>query len=76
MVTTKQIDEKEHRFVAEHVITSGENTKTVNTAQLIFYPPADPTKEQTLRLIEQSGVVDFWDRPEEDGYTKSDGEPL
>lgn len=29
---------------------------------------SDPTSEQTLRLIESSGTLDFWDEPSEDVY--------
>lgn len=36
----------------------------------------DPTPEQYLRALETSGTVDFWNRPEEDLYTSSDGEPV
>jgi hypothetical protein len=38
--------------------------------------PTEPDDAQTLRLIECSGSLDFWNRPEEDGYTADDGEPL
>lgn len=38
--------------------------------------PSDPTESQRLRLIELSGVLDFWDDPEEDVYTAEDSEPL
>jgi len=37
--------------------------------------PADPTSEQMMRLVETSGVLDFWDDPDEDIYTREDGEP-
>lgn len=39
-------------------------------------PPSDPTSEQYLRAIETSGVVSFWERPEEDVYSLEDGEPV
>jgi len=38
--------------------------------------PSDPTDAQVLGLIEQSGVLDFWNRDEEDVYTHEDGEPI
>ncbi len=39
-------------------------------------PPSDPTTEQAMRLVELSGSLDFWDRPEEDIYTLDDGRPI
>lgn len=36
----------------------------------------DPTSTQRMRIIEVSGTLDFWDRPEEDIYSLEDGEPL
>ena len=39
-------------------------------------PPPDPTAEQYLKLIEISGALDFWERPEEDVYSAEDGEPV
>jgi len=42
----------------------------------IIPAPTDPTAKQVMRLIEVSGVVDFWDRPEEDIYAPTDGEPV
>ncbi len=38
--------------------------------------PEDPTPEQIMRLVELSGTLDFWDRPEEDIYSLGHGEPL
>ncbi len=38
--------------------------------------PSDPTTEQAMRLVELSGSLDFWDRPEEDIYTLDDGRPI
>ena len=78
-MTTKKIDIAEHcdRFIAGHVISSTKDeTTTANTTPVVFYPPNDPPREQSMRLVEQSGVIDFWSRPEEDGYTEADGEPL
>lgn len=53
-----------------------ENTETITDAHLLRFPPEDPTTEQEMHLIETSGALDFWDRPEEDGYTSNDGEPI
>jgi len=36
----------------------------------------EPTLEQRLALIQESGAFAFWDRPGEDIYTLEDGEPL
>ena len=38
--------------------------------------PSDPTIEQSMRLVELSGTLDFWDRPEEDVYSLADGRPI
>lgn len=38
--------------------------------------PPDPSEKQRLRLIELSGVLDFWENPKEDIYTPEDGEAL
>lgn len=38
--------------------------------------PSEPTLLQTLKAIEQSGALAFWNDPEEDLYTCSDGEPV
>ena len=37
---------------------------------------SDPTPEQRMRLVEQSGTLDFWNDPAEDGYAEEDGKPL
>ena len=29
-----------------------------------------------MRIVEVSGTLDFWDRPEEDIYSLEDGEPV
>ncbi len=36
---------------------------------------SDPTSEQRMRIVEVSGTLDFWDRPEEGIYSLSDGDP-
>lgn len=35
----------------------------------------EPSTEQVMRAIGISGVLDFWDSPEEDIYTEEDGAP-
>lgn len=63
-------------FVAKHVIHKCETT-TVSGALLVRFPPPpkDPTPCQSLRLIEESGTLSFWDSEKEDGYSLDDGEP-
>jgi hypothetical protein len=60
-IKPKQIDEQQ--------------TETFST-----HPPvsivSDPTVEQSMRIIEISGTLDFWDDPSEDIYSLEDGEPL
>ncbi len=50
--------------------TSGGNVKQQIVGQ------SEPTSEQRMRLVELSGTLDFWDRPEEDVYSLEDGEPI
>jgi hypothetical protein len=38
--------------------------------------PSDPSRSQTLKAIEQSGTLNFWNASEEDIYTSGDGEPV
>jgi hypothetical protein len=38
--------------------------------------PDDPTSDQLMRAVEVSGVLDFWDREEENIYTLEDGESV
>ncbi len=35
-----------------------------------------PTIDQRMKIVEQSGVLDFWDDPREDIYTLDDGEAV
>jgi antitoxin (DNA-binding transcriptional repressor) of toxin-antitoxin stability system len=37
---------------------------------------SDEDSHQSMQLIETSGALDFWTRPEEDVYSNADGEPL
>ena len=51
--------------------------ETVSGAMILpVGAPSDPTAKQQMRLVEQSGVLDFWDDPEEEVYSDDDGEPL
>lgn len=47
-----------------------------NSIMRVIPEPSDPTAQQRMRLIELSGVLDFWDGPEENIYSPEDGEPL
>lgn len=51
---------------------------TENVTVLQSYPahPDEPTREQWMRLAETSPSLDFWNNPEEDLYTETDGEPI
>lgn len=61
--------------VSREAYTGGPET-SVGNAVVTVISPADPTPAQNLRLIEQSGVLDFWDDPAEDMYSDNDGEPV
>jgi hypothetical protein len=51
---------------------------TENVTMFRVYPelPAEPTREQWMKLAETSPGLEFWNRPEEDQYTSNDGEPI
>ncbi len=56
----------------------GENEpETGLDAHHVSFPvAADPTPEQMMRAVEASGVLDFWNDPQEDIYSSEDGQPL
>lgn len=55
----------------------GVETETESLSLFQIVPPVeDPSSEQWLKLLERSGSLSFWNRPEEDIYTENDGEPL
>jgi len=61
------------------VITDDQSLTVIGDAVIVeevFPEPADPTLKQSVRLIELSGVLDFWENPEEDIYNPNDGEPI
>lgn len=39
-------------------------------------PYMEPDAEQMMRVVGQSGTLDFWDSAEEDIYSLEDGEPF
>ncbi|MCH8806643.1 MAG: hypothetical protein IH986_11205 [Planctomycetes bacterium] len=51
-------------------------TASTSTHVVISNIAADPTPEQSMRIVEVSGTLDFWDREEENIYTADDGEPV
>jgi len=62
----------EHQAVVE---VDGADFETVGYTE-IHYMASDPTPEQQMRMVQISGTLDFWNRPEEDIYTTEDGEPV
>jgi hypothetical protein len=38
--------------------------------------PAEATTEDLMNVAEASGVLDFWNDPEEDRYSEEDGEAV
>ena len=63
---------------AQDVIAQGANTVTIRKSVVSEFSarPADATSMQTLRLVEHSGILDFWVDDEEDIYTLNDGQGL
>ena len=51
-------------------------TFTQSDAKLWESSPSDPTPEQYMKVVEDSGVLDFWNDADEDVYDPSDGEPI
>jgi antitoxin (DNA-binding transcriptional repressor) of toxin-antitoxin stability system len=45
-------------------------------ADTLPHPQLDADTKQAMRLVEASGTLGFWARPEEDVYSESDGEPI
>ena len=77
MLTTK--NKGGAKFVGgQEFIVDGVNTTTVRNSVVSTFPspPSDPTESQVLGLIEQSEVLDFWNRADEDVYTREDGEAI
>lgn len=72
-------NKKQGRSVdAKGIIVKNANTITVRESIVSIFPgrPKDATQAQTLKLIEQSGTLDFWLDNEEDIYSHSDGEEI
>ena len=53
-------------------VTTNRSTFTENVTQRF---PKDPNAAQTMRLIESSGSLEFWENDDEDIYSVEDGEP-
>lgn len=39
-------------------------------------PPEDASALKYMRMVEDSGVLDFWNHEDEDIYSEADGEPI
>lgn len=48
-------------------------TVYVSYTGFVSSPPDASTADQ-MNVVEASGTLDFWDDPEEDGYTGNDGD--
>ncbi len=44
--------------------------------RLSYVTVGEPTDRQGMRLVEESGALDFWDHPDEDLYGPDDGEAI
>ena len=56
-----------------------ESSTTSNLSQSLpgqIYEEKDATTMEWLTVVMQSGTLDFWNSPEEDGYTEADGEDI
>ena len=58
------------------VISAKSATRTVSTAVVIVCRQSEPSREQFYRLVEDSGVLRFWDAAGEDVYDLNDGAPV
>lgn len=67
--------EKQIQFLPALAAECGEAvTWTVRSKSTpTFSPPPDISTEDQMGLVEASGVLDFWNDPEEDKYTRNDG---
>lgn len=64
--------------IVDRRLRQDESVTTVieGTAMSIPNFPSDPTSDQLMRIVEVSGLLDFWDDPREDIYTLEDGDPV
>lgn len=62
--------------IAPREIVEDEPRTSSTNEYIVVRFPEDPTPEQSMRIVEVSGTLDFWDREEEDIYTSKDGEPV
>lgn len=42
--------------------------------RVVHSPPDDVSTADQMNVVEASGILDFWDDPEEDIYTGNDGD--
>lgn len=80
MTQANKLDTQENQavlnIVARVIIENEPETTAEIPAVHVPNVPSDPTSEQQMRLIEISGTLDFWDRPEEDIYSLENGKPV
>jgi len=50
------------------------NVWTYYRSKTVVVPPHDEESHHRMAIVEASGVLDFWDDPEEDIYTDDDAE--
>ena len=62
--------------IAPREIVEDEPQTSSDSKHVVVSIPDDPTPEQSMRIVEVSGTLVFWDRAEEDIYTSEDGEPV
>lgn len=54
-----------------------EETETVYFRCLeVIHDPPEVTTQDQMNIVEYSGTLDFWDKPEEDIYSESDGDAV
>ena len=67
----------EQLHIAPREITENEpETRAGNWLTHVPDVSSDPTPEHRMRIVEVSGVLDFWDQADEDIYSLEDGEPV
>jgi hypothetical protein len=70
----KKMNDNKADFVSMHLIAQGQNITASDAPLIRIAAPVDPTPAQMMRLVEASGVLDFWADDSENGYTADDGE--
>jgi hypothetical protein len=52
------------------------SVRTTSSSGVCRFSSDEPTADERLRLLETSGTLDFWRHPDEDVYSKDDGDPV